>query len=245
LSDGGDRPKLLLVPEFTELEWGGIRSSLEQWADVASFDPPGVGDEPAADVLDRDTVVRRGLEELDRQGWESCVIAADGWAIASGARIALQRPESIRAVALGHARLSHRKEGDRAPINAEVYAAMTELLRKDHEGFIRHAIAQVTGGSTDEDLAARMVERFPHELIISGWQAITRDDEDIAKLISRLDCPLLFAKHEGCLMSTGEGFDDAVAAFPQAQTISVEDAPTSSEIFAAALREFCERVARR
>ena len=63
--------------------------------------------------------------------------------------------------------------------------------------------------------------------------------EDIGELIGRLDCPLLFAKHEGCLMSTEDGFEDATAAFPQAQKIAVEDAPTSSVEFAEALREFC------
>ena len=36
-------PRLLLVPSFTELEWG-IKPSLEGWADVATFDAPGIGD---------------------------------------------------------------------------------------------------------------------------------------------------------------------------------------------------------
>ena len=38
----GVRPRLLLVPSFTELEWG-IRPELEEWAEVVSFDCPGVG----------------------------------------------------------------------------------------------------------------------------------------------------------------------------------------------------------
>jgi hypothetical protein len=238
-----DRPRLLLVPEFTELEWTRIRPRLEEWSDVASFDPPGVGDEPPAEKLDRSAVVSRGLEELDRRGWERCFIAGDGWAIASATRIALERPEAALGVSLGHTRLSHRREGERAPINAAVWEAMTELINKDHEEFVRYAIAQVTGGSVDEELAKRMVERFPQDLMISGWKAITRNDEDIGELLGGLDCPLLFAKHEGCLMSTGEGFDDAVAAFPQAQTISVHDTPTSSEEFAEALRKFCTEAA--
>jgi hypothetical protein len=37
------RPRLLLVPEFTEVEWTQIRPQLDEWADVASYDPPGVG----------------------------------------------------------------------------------------------------------------------------------------------------------------------------------------------------------
>jgi pimeloyl-ACP methyl ester carboxylesterase len=234
-----DRPRLLLVPEFTELEWVQIRPRLEEWAEVASFDLPGVGSEPPAESLDREAIAARGLEELDRRGWERCFVAGDGWGIASAARIALQRPEAVLGMALGHARLSHRREGEGAPINAAVWQAMTELIAKDHEEFVRYAIAQVTGGSVDEELGKQMVERFPPELIATGWEAITRDDEDIGALLARLECPLLFAKHQGCLMSTEEGFEDAAAAFPRARTISVEDAPTSSELFAEALREFC------
>ena len=116
---------------------------------------------------------------------------------------------------------------------------MSELIAKDHGEFVRYAIAQVTGGSVDEELGERMVERFPPELVASGWETITRDDEDIGDLLGRLDCPMLFAKHEGCLMSSEEGFNDAAAAFPRARTISVEDAPVTSELFAEALREFC------
>jgi hypothetical protein len=40
------RPRLLLVPSFTELE-GGILPLLEEWAEVATFDMPGVGEQPA------------------------------------------------------------------------------------------------------------------------------------------------------------------------------------------------------
>jgi hypothetical protein len=236
-----NRPRLLLLPEFTELEWA-IRPRLEKWADVASFDPPGVGDEPRVERLDHDAVVRRGLEELDQRGWERCFVAVDGWAIASGLRLALARPQVVVGMALGHARLSQRKEGDRAPINGPVWAAMNELIRKDHEQFVRHAITQATGGSVNEELATQMVERFPRDLMVTGWELRTRDDEPIEDLLTKLDCPLLFAKHEGCLMSTEEGFDDAASAFPRARTISVEDAPTSSEKFADAMREFCESV---
>ena len=38
------RPRLLLVPLLTELEWDPIRAQLEEWADVASYDLPGVGE---------------------------------------------------------------------------------------------------------------------------------------------------------------------------------------------------------
>jgi pimeloyl-ACP methyl ester carboxylesterase len=237
-----DRPRLLLVPEFTELEWAAIRPRLEEWAEVASYDPPGVGDEPRAEELDREVIVSRGLQELDRLAWEDCFVATDSWGIPSAVRLALARPDAMLGLVLGHAKLSHRREGDRPPINGAVFEAMTELIRTDHEAFIRHGIAQATGGSVSEDLADRMIERFPRDLLLAGWEAITREDEEFADLLAQLDCPLLFAKHVGCLGSTEEGFEDAVAAFPQAKTVAVEDAPLSSEEFADAMRQFCEGV---
>jgi hypothetical protein len=41
------RPRLLLIPNFTELEWV-VKPRLEEWAEVVSYDPPGIGDEPLA-----------------------------------------------------------------------------------------------------------------------------------------------------------------------------------------------------
>jgi hypothetical protein len=54
--------------------------------------------------------------------------------------------------------------------------------------------------------------------------------------------PAAVREHEGCLGSTDEGFEDAAAAFPEARTISVPDAPVASGEFAEALREFCSAV---
>ena len=45
--------RLLLVPSFTELEWG-IRDSLEVWAEIATFDTPGVGAEQVPADLEPD-----------------------------------------------------------------------------------------------------------------------------------------------------------------------------------------------
>jgi hypothetical protein len=237
-----DRPRLLLIPEFTELEWEAIRPRLQEWAEVASFDPPGVSDEPPPEKLDREVIVNRGFKELDHLAWNECFLVTDSWGIPSALRVAIARPETIIGMALGHAKLSYRREGERAPVNGPVHDAMMELIRTDHEAFIRHGIAQSTGGSISEDLAQRMIRHVSRDLLMSGWEAITSEDEDIEALLARVDCPLLFAKHVGCLGSTEEGFDDAAAAFPEARTIEVEDAPASSEKFADAIREFCEDV---
>jgi pimeloyl-ACP methyl ester carboxylesterase len=236
------RPRLLLVPEFTELEWDGIRPQLEEWADVASYDPPGVGAEPRVPRLDHRAVAERGLAALDRLGWERYFIATEGWGIPSAIEVALERSDRVLGLTLGHAKLSFRREGERAPVSDAVYSAMTELIRTDHEAFLRHGIAQATGGSVSEGLAERMIERFPRDLMVAGWESITRDDADIGSMLARLDCPLLFANHVGCVGSTQEGFDDAAAAFPRARVVRVEDAPLSSVEFAEALRQFCEGI---
>jgi hypothetical protein len=238
-----ERPKLLLISEWTEVEWTAIRPSLEQWAEVASFDPPGVGEEERPEVLERGAVVGRALEELDRRDWVRCFVVADGWSISSGVRLAHERPQAVLGVVLAHARLSHRKDGDRAPINRAVWDAMNELAHTDHEQFILHGITQVTGGSVDEDIARKMVDRFPADLISTGFELLTEDDEELGGLMTKLDCPLLLAKHEGCLMATDEGFEDAAAALPQARTVAVQDAPQSSQEFAEAIRDFCEGIA--
>jgi pimeloyl-ACP methyl ester carboxylesterase len=242
------RPRLLLVPEFTELTWT-IKPHLAEWAEVASYDLPGVGSEPLPRgdprSLTRQMIVDRSLEEVDKRGWERYFVLADGWAIPVAVRIASERPSSVLGMALGHASLSFSREGERPAMNPAVYDAMTQLLRQDHDAFIRYGIAQSTAGSVGEELAQQMLDRFPRELILIGWERITADDEPFGQALRELDLPLLLAKHDGCLMSTPEGFDDAARAMPAARVVSVPRAPSTSEEFAAAVREFCEEISRR
>jgi hypothetical protein len=90
-----------------------------------------------------------------------------------------------------------------------------------------------------------MLDRFPRELILVGWERVTADDEPFGEALRTLDLPLLLAKHDGCLMSTPEGFEDAARALPGARTVSVPRAPSTCEDFATAVREFCQEVSRR
>jgi pimeloyl-ACP methyl ester carboxylesterase len=237
------RPRLLLVSEFTELQWA-IKPLLEQWADVLSYDPPGIGAEPLPpgvghiSDLTRDDLVERGIEKLRAAGWERCFVVADGWGIADGIAIAARMPGGVAGLALGHAALSQARAGERAPINAEVYEAFTQLIRQDAPAFVRYGIAQVTKGGVDEERAQRIIDRLPTEFMLDGWLALTADEPFRDQLLE-LECPLLLAKHEGCLMSTDEGFEDAVAALPHAETAVLEEPPPASPDFAHALRRFC------
>jgi hypothetical protein len=245
-----ERPRLLIIPEFTDLEWT-IIPLLDEWAEVASYDAPGVGDEEVSDAelehlaedgpYRRTRVAARGLEEASARGWDRFVVVSDSGANLPASQLASMRPDAVAGMAFGHACLSLGSEGERAPINAEVGSAMEQLANQDHERFAQHALTQLTGGSYDSELAARILERVPLRLLIGAW-SFQGGEEPVDKLIGGLHLPLLLVKHQGCLMFTDEGFEDAVDAFPQAATAAVTDKPSVSEEFADRLREFCETI---
>jgi hypothetical protein len=250
------RPRLLLVPSFTELEWG-IRPALEEWAEVASFDMPGVGEETlpfevgedpgrAPDMLKRwrKAAVARALTEIERRGWNSFFVVTDSEAGLTAIQVATQRRDSVLGLAFGHAKLSHSTEGERAPMRAAIWDVLRQLARQGNEDFVRHGIAQATQGGFDEETARQMVERFPDMKTVSSMlEALANDPEPIGDELRALNLPLLLAKHEGCLGSTDEGFEDIVAAFPKATTVICDEACSSSPAFADALRVFCEQLA--
>jgi pimeloyl-ACP methyl ester carboxylesterase len=241
------RPRLLLCPQFTEVEWT-ITPQLAEWAEVATFDAPGVGDEPipgGGDLtdVDREVVVQRALREVDRQGWDSYFVVGDAWGTATAVRVAAARPEPLLGLALGHACLSYQREGERPAVSNEVTAAMTQLLRSDYDSFVRYGMTQFTQGSFDEETSKKIVARFPPMDIASRiWEMNIDRPEPIGELLGQLDRPILLAKHEGCLVFTAEGYEDAIRALPEAHRTSVDRAPSASDEFAAALRDFCEQV---
>jgi pimeloyl-ACP methyl ester carboxylesterase len=239
-------PRLLLCPQFTEVEWT-IAPQLAEWAEVATFDAPGVGDEPMpdADLTDvgRELVVQRALQEVEERGWDSYFVVGDAWGTATAVRVAHSRPEHVLGLALGHACLSYDQGGQRPAVNKEVTAAMTQLLRSDYDSFVRYGMTQFTQGAFDEATSERIVARFPPmELASKVWEMNVERHEPIGQLLAQLDVPMLLAKHEGCLVFTDEGYEDAVRALPEARRTSVARASSASEEFAAALRDFCHSV---
>jgi hypothetical protein len=236
------RTRLLLVPLLTELE-SVIRPQLEEWADVATFDIPGVGEEPAVYRLDRQAIVDRTLVEVDRRGWDRYVLVCDGSALPVGIHVAYARPEAVKAMALGHARLCNRMGGERPTYNREVAEAFGRLADTNYKDFVRDGLTQVTHGSVGDELAERMLARVPLETGRAVWRMNLYDAEPFGPILRELDVPLLFAKHEGCLGATDEGFAEAAAAFPEARTVSVPQAPSVSYEFAVVLRQFCDEIA--
>jgi pimeloyl-ACP methyl ester carboxylesterase len=234
------RPRLLLVPGLTELEWK-IKPELEEWADVVSYDPPGVG--ASSGEWTYEGTVARGLAAVDDKGWESYVLAADGWATPVAAGLIQARPAALRGFAIGHAALSGRLAGDRSPLSGSVFSAFLRLVETDSEGFARIALTQLTQDGFDEPLVRQMLERVPVRVVVAHLRAMAQVTFDLEQLLRPLDVPLLFGKHEGCLLYTDEGFADAVAAFPGAHTVSLPLTCCASPIFAGALRELCDQIA--
>jgi hypothetical protein len=246
------RPRILLLPQFTELEWG-ISPLLEKWADVASFDAPGVGNEPITEQeLDgmrdgslrlRDLLVRRGLEEVERRGWDSYFIAGDAWSTAPAAMIAAERADFVRGLALGHASIHYSMEGERPAVSREVWAAMRQLLRQNHDDFLRHGIVQMTRGSVDDETAREMIARFPDQDFMElVWESLGSEDTPLEELLKRYSGPLLLVQHVGCLSFTDEGFADATASFPEAAVDRLPTAIGAAPEFDSILRRFCEDV---
>jgi hypothetical protein len=238
---GMKRPRILLVPNLTEVEWL-IKPQLEEWAEVASFDLPGVGSEPPPEKWDREEAVQRTLRELERLRWKACFIAADAHGIPTAVRAAAAWGGDVLGLALGHARLSDRSQGERAPVNRAVWEAMGLLIKSDYSAFVRTGLTQLTQGSIADELGKRLLERVPMNVAQAAYENIMSDTESIEGPLKELDVPLLFAKHEGCIASNEEGWEDAVAAFPEAETVSVTLDPAVSPEFAEALRTFCEEV---
>jgi pimeloyl-ACP methyl ester carboxylesterase len=234
-----ERPRILLVPTLTQIEWK-IRPLLQEWADVAAYDAPGVGDEPRPDRLTEDTVLDRGIAELDGMGWEKAVVVGDEVGAVSAARLAGRAPERVAGLALGHAALSFEREGERAAINAEVFEVLLNLARFDHRTFAR-AVAQSTQGAFDEDLVEGYIERVPEGIGAAYLEVVTgrMDEQHLGELLARLDMPILIAEHRDCAMWTAEGFAEAAAALPDAMTLSTVEKPSTSPDFAEALRRLC------
>jgi hypothetical protein len=229
-------PRLFLVPQWTDVEWT-IRPRLEEWAEVASYDPARAAERGP---VTRESLVELGLEQLDALGWDSFFIAADTFGTGTAMRIVRTRRDDVRGVALGHACASWDMEGERAPVRKELWEAMAQLMHQDLDSFVRYGITQLTQGSFDEDVSRQMVERVPTEHLEAVWTLIREHPEPIGELLAETERPLLLAKHDGCLMFTDEGFDDLRAAFPDACTMTVAKAPCADEEFARALREFCD-----
>jgi pimeloyl-ACP methyl ester carboxylesterase len=234
------RPRILLVPTVTEVEWR-IKPLLEEWAEVASFDAPGIGDEPMTESGPTlEAILERGRAEIERQAWQQCIIAGDESGAAHAVRLAASRPEAVRALALGHPAISFERTGPRRAINGEMFDALFRLARTDYRSYVR-ALCQITQQAYDDDLAERYMARVPQEIELSYIDGfVPNTNMRLEPLLRSLEVPMLFVEHHGCLGWTHESFEDAVAAFPDAATGRCEVKPSCDPEFAKLLKDFCE-----
>jgi hypothetical protein len=235
------KPRLLLIPGYSHLEWV-IRPQLEEWAEAAVFDAPGVGDEASPSAYDTSAVADRAAVEVDRLRWRSFVVAADEYSIAAALKFASRHREAVQGLALGHACLSFRADVDPPAVNAEVRSAFSQVAELDDRTFIRH-LTQITQGFYGEEMADQMLKRIPTGVAQAYVRDSMADPGDwIEDALRDLGKPLLLAQHDPCLLFTKEGYEAAVAAFPDSMQVSCREKPTVSPDFAQALREFCRDV---
>ena len=241
-----DRPRLLLVPMLTELEWAN-RALLEEWADVASYDAPGVGEEAAVEDPGSQATAQRGLEEADRRGWDSFVVVADEFAVAAASHLAVAARDRLRGIALGHARVSNGVDPPRPALNREVLFGIQSLLRTDPRTFVRQLFKMTGGegsaGGYGEAMADEWLRRVPLEVAAPFYEAREGEGAEMGERLASLNVPMLLAQHRGCLMFTEEGFEDAVAALPEARVYRCSEKPSTSAEFVPVLREFCTTLA--
>lgn len=230
--------RILLVPTVTEVEWK-IKPLLAEWAEVASFDAPGVGSEPMTEPT-IEAIVARGLAELDDRGWKRCVIVGDEVGAAQAARIAGERPGAVRALVMGHPALDFNARGKRPSLNPEVRDALVQLGRTDYRSYVR-ALTQLTQNAYDEELADAYMARVSQEVTAAYIQEFFSRAEriDLLPILRRIEAPILLVEHAGCLMWTRAGFEDAMAALPAAVRTSLGQKPSVDPEFAALVRDFC------
>lgn len=235
------RPRILLVPTTTEIEWS-TRPLIEEWADVASFDIPGIGTEPPPQgELTPEAIAERGVAEIESKGWDRCVVVGDEAGAPQAARVAALRPDLVAGIALGHATLTFSRSGERPAVNGEVSEVLARLARTDYHSFV-HALTQGTQGAYTEEFLQEYMRRVPADLAATYVEMLflRTETEHLEPFLRPLEVPLLFVEHAGCVMWNREGFEDAVAAFPDAATASVEVKPSVSPEFAEVLRDFAE-----
>jgi hypothetical protein len=241
-AEAAARPRLLLVPMLTELEWR-IKPLLEEWAEVASFDAPGVGDEPGVDEFGPEAVAARGLDEIDRRGWGSCVVVADEFGVVAAVEIAHRRPDAVGALALGHARISNSTDRERPALHPEILDALGHLARNDHRTYVRQMFklsqGELVKGGYDDEIVDAYLERVPSELVVRLLEGTPAAGARIRAQLEAVDAPLLLARHERCILFTEEGFEDAVAALPTAHTATLGEKPSASPEFVTVLEAFC------
>ena len=183
-----------------------------------------------------------GVQELERRGWDAAIIVGDQFGAGLAVLVADAWTGTVRGIALGHACLRYTREGPRpaiSPIAADFQLQLTRLGAAQADQMFLQGIEMTYGTDVAEGIRARLTPRFTQQYT----QVLLANQEvDLEPLLRELGVPLLLAQHKECGLWMPEGFEDAVAAFPEARTLVVDENPGSSPEFAEALREFAREV---
>ena len=246
-----DRPRILLIPSLTELEWM-VRPLLEEWADVASYDAPGVGAEPAVAGSPFQARADRGLAELERRGWDRAIVVGDELGSLSALLLARDRPDAVRGLALGHPVVAFDMTSERRSFNGAVVEAHYQLAETSQRAFVREQFRSWIGLHGErpveaDPLAEEFLARVSHGAARAFYGDVLHNAETYALEVQDAraqlpQLPTLLVHHADCMMFTREGFDDAVAAMPHAESASTHAKPSVDPAFAEALRAFAERL---
>ncbi|HEX8742050.1 MAG TPA: hypothetical protein VF712_02855 [Thermoleophilaceae bacterium] len=233
------RPRVLYVPIFAGFEARPFTKLAGEWADVETFDGPGIGTRAGEPVGGPAGVAAAGAARLDELGWERCVVACDSHAQAAGIELAVRDPR-VGGIAVSHPAPDYSTTGERPALSEAIFTAGAQLLATDYRSFAR-ALTQLTQGTLDDEWVEGLIATVPHAVAQEHMARIALEGELVPRL-SGEDLEVLLAGHSGCLMWTPEGVEDAAAALPDAQVVHCDDVPMADEAYYAALRELCARV---
>ena len=218
------KARVLYVPLFIAAESDRFAAIVGDWAEVASFDVP---EENAAEAA---------YARLDELEWEHCTLVMDGFAQGIGTEIALHDLARFRAIAVGHAAPRFSTQPPRPTLHPDVISAATQLLENDYMAFWR-AVTQLTQGGMPDAWVERWAASVPEERARAMFLGIAETQPPATERLAGFDGPLLLAQHADCVLWTPEGFEDALAAFPEARVIRCPDIPVFDPAFGDALRE--------
>ena len=218
------KARVLYVPLFIAAEADRFAAVAVDWAEVTSFDVPVEGPVEAAHA------------HLDEVGWDECTLVVDGYAQGLGVEIALHDAARFRAVAVGHAALRFSTQPPRPALHPDVVAAATQLLENDYMAFWR-AVTQLTQGGMPDAWVERWAASVPEERARAVFSGITDAAAPASEPLAQFNGQLLLAQHTDCVLWTDEGFEDAVAAFPDARVVRCREIPPFDPVFGEALRD--------
>jgi pimeloyl-ACP methyl ester carboxylesterase len=228
------RPHLLYVPIAVGVEAEPVIERVD-WADVATFDVPGAGSNRGVPWTGVEGVCELAVATVDALGWERFGIVCDSHGQAAGIELALSRRERVEGIFIGHAAAHYTTKGERPAMNPSIYEAAAQLLEGEYRSFGR-AITQLTQGATTDEQVDAWIAAFPQDLARRAFQELAEAEPELVTRLRGSGLPVVLGQHKGCLMWTDEGFEDAVAALPEAAAVVADGVPAHDPAFIEAMR---------